>query len=108
LSVAAGVIALIWPGVTLFVLLAIIGVTSVARGLFEICAAIRLRRIIRREWFLGAAGAVSLLFGILLLSQPAIGLLTLVYLIGVYALVSGILFAIVAFKLRGLRDLAEV
>lgn len=107
-SVAAGVIALVAPGVTLFVLLAIIGITSIARGLFEMFAAIRLRRIIRREWFLAVAGLVSVLFGVLLLSRPEIGLLTLVYFIGAYAFVSGILLAVVAFKLRGLRDLAEL
>lgn len=105
-SIAMGLFAWFWSGVTLFVLLAIIAISAIARGAFEIVTAIRLRHELEHEWLLAAAGAVSLLFGIVVISRPAIGLLALVYMIGTYALVSGILLSMVAFRLRGLRNLA--
>lgn len=103
ISLVAGGMAWLWPGLTAVVLLAIIASWSIVRGLFEIWASIRLRRVIQREWLLATTGALSLLFGILLLSRPGIGLVTLGYLIGSYALASGILLVVLAFQLRGLR-----
>jgi uncharacterized membrane protein HdeD (DUF308 family) len=102
-SLVAGLTAWIWPQITAFVLLAIIASWSIVRGLFEIVAAIRLRRVIENEWLLITTGALSLLFGIVLLSRPRLGLLALVYLIGSYALVCGILLVVLAFRLRSLR-----
>ena len=103
ISLIAGVTAWLWPGLAAVVLLAIIAGSSIVRGLFEIFAAIRLRRVIKNEWFLATSGLLSLLFGLLLLARPGVGLVTVVYLIGGYAFISGILLVMVAFKLRGLR-----
>ena len=55
---------------------------AIVRGALEIAAAIRLRHILPRAWLLAASGAASLLFGVLLLLQPVVGLVTLVYLVG--------------------------
>ena len=63
LAVAAGVIAFAWPGITLVALLAVIAASAIVRGVFEIAAAIRLRKEIDDEWILGLSGFMSIVFG---------------------------------------------
>src|SRR5262245_42690051 len=58
-GVAAGVMTFLWPVVTAFVLVIFIGAWAVITGLFEIAAAIRLRKQIKGEWLLALSGALS-------------------------------------------------
>jgi uncharacterized membrane protein HdeD (DUF308 family) len=97
-GIAIGVIAFAWPGITALTLLWLIGIWAVVIGLLEVVAAVRLRRELRREWLLELSGAVTALFGILLIAWPAAGVLTLVALIGISAVVFGA--ALLAFAVR--------
>ena len=103
-GILAGIIAFVLPGLTAVVLLYLIAAWAVVTGVFEIASAIRLRREVRGEWALIVGGALSVLFGVLLaVIGPVAGLLSLIWLIGVYALVFGTLMLITAFQVRG-RD----
>ena len=102
LSVAAGVLAFVIPGITTLVLLILI-----VTGAFEIGAAIQLRKYITGEWLLALAGAASVLFGFALLFNPSAGAIAVVWLIGAYAMVFGILLLALGFRLRGLAHSAE-
>jgi uncharacterized membrane protein HdeD (DUF308 family) len=64
----------------------------------QIVGAIRLRKEIDNEWMLVAGGALSILFGVVLLAQPAAGALGLLFVIGAYALVYGAI--LIGFSLR--------
>src|SRR6266446_3716047 len=99
-GIAAGVLAFVWPALTALVLLYLVAGWSIIRGALKIAAAIRLRRTIQGEWLLGLNGAFSVLFGVLLIAMPAIGLLTLVWLVGAYAVLFGALLLGLAFRLR--------
>jgi uncharacterized membrane protein HdeD (DUF308 family) len=101
-SLAAGVLAIIYPDITALALVLLMGANAVVSGVLEISMAVRLRREIegRGEWLLGLAGFVSVLFGAFVLLFPGAGALALVWLIAVYAMTIGILFLIAAFKLR--------
>ena len=101
-GIALGVLTFLWPGVTGLVLLYFIAAWALLTGIFEIAAAIRLRKEIEGEWMLILAGAASVLFGLLLIVQPGSGALAVIWLIGAYAVVFGILYIILAFRLRGL------
>src|SRR5215475_5110046 len=57
-SLAAGVVTLLWPGVTAIALLYLIAIWAIIRGVFEILAAFHLRRELSNEWLLALAGAV--------------------------------------------------
>ena len=72
-------------------------------GVFEIVAAISLRREIEGEWALILGGIASVLFGLILAVLPGVGILSLVWLIGAYALVLGVLLIVLAFWVRGQR-----
>jgi uncharacterized membrane protein HdeD (DUF308 family) len=104
LGIAAGIIAFVWPGKTAFVLVVMIGAWAVAIGVFEIIGAIRLRNEIDDEWWLIAAGILSVLFGLAILIAPGPGALALVWLIASYAILAGILMIAFSFRLKGLHE----
>jgi uncharacterized membrane protein HdeD (DUF308 family) len=97
-SLGAGILTFTYPGVTTLVLVAIIAVWAVLTGIAEIAAAIRLRREASGEWLLAATGVLSIVFGIFLLMSPGVGALALVWVIGVYAIVFGLM--LIAFGVR--------
>lgn len=99
-GLVAGVTACVWPGVTLVVLLAIMSVWAVVRGALEIAAAIRLRHVLPRAWLLALSGLASVVFGALLVINPATALVSLVYLAGAATLVFGTLSIALALHLR--------
>lgn len=100
ISVGAGVVALLWPGLTTVVLLAMIAGWAILTGVLEIAAAIRLRREINNEWLLIVGGLLSIGLGVLLILQPAAGGLALIWTIGAYALLFGALLVVLGFRLR--------
>ncbi len=101
-SILAGLIAFVLPGLAAVAFLYLIAAWAIITGISEIAMAIRLRREIRGEWALILGGAFSVLFGVILaLIGPFAGLVSLIWLIGVYALIFGILMLITAFQVRG-------
>lgn len=105
-GIAAGLLALIFPTFAADVLVLIIAAWAIVTGLFEILAAIRLRRQIRGEIWLGLAGVASILFGIVLVLFPAAGALSLVWLIGGSAMAFGAFLLVLGWRLRGIHELA--
>ena len=91
LGIAVGIMTFVWPGITELALLYIIAAWAVVTGGFEIAAAIRLRKEIEGEWLLALSGVVSVLFGLALMVYPA-PVVAIVWLIGSYAILFGVLF----------------
>ena len=106
-GVGAGILTFLAPGITAIALLFYIAVWAIVVGVLQIIAAIKLRREIEGEWLLGLAGVVSILFGVLLIANPAVGALAVLWMIAAYALVIGILFIILAFRVKGLGTYQE-
>ena len=105
IGILAGILTFAWPAITAVALLYLIAFWAILTGIFEIIAGIRLRKAITSEWALLLMGTLSMLFGILILFVPVAGALAIVLWIGVYALAFGVFVLILAFRLRGHRDL---
>ncbi len=108
LGILAGLLAFVMPGITALSLLILIAAWAIVTGIMELVAAVRLRKIINNEWLLVLAGIASVVFGVILLFQPAAGALALIWLIGAWAFVFGILLMILAFRMRNWKGLIAV
>lgn len=100
IGILAALAALFYPGGTAITLLYIIAFWAIVTGIMEIIGAVILRRFIANEWFLILAGALSVLFGIVLIVNPGVGALSVVTIIGAYALIFGISLIALALRLR--------
>jgi uncharacterized membrane protein HdeD (DUF308 family) len=106
-SIGAGVVAFLWPGMTALVLLAVIAAWAVLTGTAEVVTAVRLRRHLRGEWMLAASGILSIVFGVTLAANPGAGALAVTWLIGLYALLFGALLVALGFRLRHWAGIPE-
>ena len=103
-GILAGFQTFFYPVVTAYALLYIIAAWAIISGVFEIVAAIEFRRALSDVWLLGLAGTLSIALGILLAAAPGTGLMSLIWLLGGYALVFGVLYIIAGFRLKGSRS----
>jgi uncharacterized membrane protein HdeD (DUF308 family) len=99
-GVATGLFTFICTEAATLALLFVIGTWAVVTGIFEIIAAIRLRKEIEGEWLLLISGLLSMLFGIAMFIWPAAGLVAVTWLIAAYAVAFGILLIVLGFRLR--------
>ena len=99
-SIVAGGLTLIWPGVTALLLVVLVGAWAVVTGVAQVAAAFRLRRHVRGEWLLALLGVLSIVFGLISITMPAIGALTIALWIGAYAFMFGVLLIALALRLR--------
>jgi len=103
LGIAAGAFAFFWPGLTALVLLYVIGFWAIVRGVLEISAAVKLRKVIDHEWWLILSGLLSIAFGAFLFARPGAGALAMVLIIGGYMVAAGIMMIALSLRLRSLR-----
>jgi uncharacterized membrane protein HdeD (DUF308 family) len=75
---------------------------AIVTGVLRIVMAIRLRKEIEGEWLLGLSGAVAILLGIWIMLNPAAGVLAMITMIGVFAIVFGLLLVMLAFRVKKL------
>jgi uncharacterized membrane protein HdeD (DUF308 family) len=99
-GVIAGVGAFLWPGLTALTLLYIVAAWAIVTGVTEIIVAIRLRREIEGEWLMALGGVASIGFGALLIIAPGTGLLSVLLLVGSYAIIFGGILLALAWRLR--------
>jgi uncharacterized membrane protein HdeD (DUF308 family) len=100
ISIFAGVTAVLWPGLTIRVLLVIIAAWAILRGGLEIVAGRALGKTIPSAWLLAVSGGTSILFGALLLARPGAGVLAAGRITGAFALGRGLLLCVFSLRLR--------
>ncbi len=100
LGIGIGVITFFAPGVTAVGLLFYIAAWSLATGILEIVGAIRLRKEIQGEVWWIFSGIVSILFAVLLMIFPGTGILALIWLLGIYAFVFGVILIVLGIRIR--------
>jgi uncharacterized membrane protein HdeD (DUF308 family) len=103
LAILAGVIALVWPGITALAFLYLLAAWAILTGILELIAPLAYPMSVGRGFLMVLTGLISIVFGIVIAAQPASGLLAVVWLIGVYAIVIGIMYVVVYFQARSLQ-----
>src|SRR5919109_1567253 len=103
-GIVAGVLALAFPEIAAASLLLLIAAWSIVTGVIEVVLAIRLREQITGELWLAIAGVLSIAFGVLLFLFPAAGALTIVWIIGAFAIAFGISLIALGWRLRGIHQ----
>jgi len=99
-GIVAGVLTFFWPAITALVLVIVIGAWAVVTGVFEVIAAVALRRVIRGEWMLALSGIVSILFGFIVFVFPLAGAVGIAWMFGAYAMVAGVILVSLGLRLR--------
>jgi len=99
-GVAAGLLTFLMPGLSALVLLFFIAGWAIATGVLQIIGAIQLRKEIDNEWLLIFGGVVSVVFGIGMILAPGAGALALVWVIGIYAVITGVVLVALALRLK--------
>ena len=102
LSMAAGVVAIGWPEIAAVWLLYGIAIWAIVVGGLEVYAGVQLRNEIDGSGLLKLSGALTIVFGIILLAWPKAALLSLIWLIGIYAICFGALLIFLGFKIKRL------
>jgi uncharacterized membrane protein HdeD (DUF308 family) len=99
-DLAAGVVALAWPGPTALVLVLIVGIWAVIAGLVEFAAAFASGEPAGTRAMLILGGLVTIAFGVVLWARPGIGAITLALLFGLFNLIAGIWMLAQGIELR--------
>jgi len=100
IALAAGVIALVWPGPTALVLVLVVGIWAFIGGIFEIFAAFQSGETAGTRALFIITGLVSILFGVVLFAHPNIGAVTLALLFGLFTLIYGFSQIMMGIELR--------
>ena len=98
-SIAAGVIAFLWPAITVLAFVLLIAAWSIVSGVLFVTAAFRVDDNHER-WWLAIGGIASLIYGVLSIAAPMLGALVLTWWLGAYMLVLGVALILLAFRLR--------
>jgi uncharacterized membrane protein HdeD (DUF308 family) len=99
-GIAAGAIAIFWPGIGALALTYLVAAWALVTGAFEIAAAIRLRKVMTGEWLLLIAGLLSIVLAVLVALFPGTGALLLVWWLGAYAFAYGVISLVLALRVR--------
>jgi uncharacterized membrane protein HdeD (DUF308 family) len=99
-DLAAGVVALAWPGPTALVLVLIVGIWAVTAGIVEIAAAFGKGEPAGTRAMFILGGLVSIAFGVVLFARPGMGAITLALLFGLFNLAYGAWALVQGIELR--------
>src|SRR5579884_851338 len=117
-AILFGILTLVWPRMSLAVLVLMFGIFAVVpgitalaflfliagwaimTGILELVAPLAFPMSFGRGLLSALSGIISIVFGTLIAAQPAAGLLTVVWLIGIYAIIIGVMQVVVYFEAR--------
>ncbi|MEO8211169.1 MAG: DUF308 domain-containing protein [bacterium] len=103
LSIIFGLVFLINPGFIFSFTMYFIAFWAIIGGIMQIVYAVRLRKEINNEWIAILNGVITLIFGIFVLINIFAAAVALTIVFGFFAIISGILMIVLAFKVKGLK-----
>jgi len=102
-GIIVGLITLFWPAITELALVLLIAAWALVTGVMELVFAFRANQNTAIRWMFAISGILSLILGFLLLARPIIGMFVIIWVIGAYAVLAGILLIILGFRLRSVK-----
>lgn len=99
-GVIVGILVLTYPDIAALALIFMIAAWAVITGIIEVIAAIHLRKEIENELWLGLGGLISIVFGVIIFRFPMAGVQAIGVVVGIYAIVFGAIFGMLAFRIR--------
>jgi uncharacterized membrane protein HdeD (DUF308 family) len=107
-SILFGILVLVWPGMSLGILVIFVGIWAIIIGVLQIMTSVRHRAVPNSGWVWGIiGGALAILFGILVLVRPGAGLVGIIWIIGIWAIVWGITLIVLGVQLRRAANTTE-
>jgi uncharacterized membrane protein HdeD (DUF308 family) len=100
LALAFGVLAWLWPGMTLMVMVLLFGAYLFSDGILAIASSARAARQHERWWPVALEGVLGVIAGLAVLFMPRAGAVALLVLVAAWALSTGVLEIVAAFRLR--------
>jgi uncharacterized membrane protein HdeD (DUF308 family) len=101
-DLVSGGIAIVWPLLTIVAFALLMGAWAIVTGALLLGASYRLN-IPHGRWLMALAGAISVIWGVLLIIWPLIGALVLTWWMAAYALIFGVAMLVLALRLRSRR-----
>ena len=100
-SIVAGATAMLYPAMTMLVLVLLFGANALVTGVMDMIVAVRVRKFIRGEWLLLLSGIASILFGLIVLLFPLeAGVVALAVVLGAYAIITGVMLLVLSIRVR--------
>jgi uncharacterized membrane protein HdeD (DUF308 family) len=103
-GIAIGAVTFFRPDITALVLVYVIAAWAIVTGIFEIVAAVDAYEAKAEAWWLGIAGVLSIVFGAIIAIWPGSGVLAILWLIGIYSIVLGVMRVVYAYRLHTARN----
>jgi len=103
-ELAVGGYALANPPVKMMAFILLVAFEAIVLGVFMITLGYKVRQATRREWILYLTGALSILFGLTVIANPAVGGLSIIYVVAGWAIVIGTLKIFFGFKVKNLPE----
>jgi uncharacterized membrane protein HdeD (DUF308 family) len=103
LAVLVGAIITFYPGSSLKVFLTLIGVWATIMGLVQIIVAVQMKKKVSNHSMFTINGVITLVFGLLLFFNPVGAVTALFKVIGLLALIAGVLLVYLGFKVKGIK-----
>lgn len=106
-GVIIGVITYLHPGFTDLTLIYVVAAWAFVIGVFEIVAAIDMRGMLPGAVWLGLAGALSVVFGVVVAFRPGAGMLAILWMVGFYGILAGVTRLVAAYRIHQFRGDAK-
>jgi uncharacterized membrane protein HdeD (DUF308 family) len=107
-SILFGILVLVWPGISLAILVIMVGIWAIIIGILQTVSSVGHRAVPNSGWVWGIiGGALSILFGILVLIWPGTGVVSIIWIIGIWAIVWGITLIVLGVQLRRAASTTE-
>jgi uncharacterized membrane protein HdeD (DUF308 family) len=104
LSIATGVVVIVWPGPGVLALGIVLGAWLIVMGTLAISGSFAARRILPDWWLVLILGLLEIPLGVLALANPGATLAALVTVAGIWAVAIGVMRIVLAFDVKHLPE----